>query len=65
MKVKVKNKLKISDKFASVVFEELITILLNKYDNSDASIKEKFTFEEYCRALKEESYNKRKNKVKE
>ena len=61
MKANVKPKL--SDKVFGKIFEEIITALLDKYEKS--AEKETMTFEDYCRALKDLSYNQRKNKVKE
>lgn len=55
--------MKIRDKGGAKLFEILIGALLNNYDKSTE--KETMSFEEYCRALKDLSYNQRKNKVKE
>ena len=58
--VKNKNKVKISDKVAGALFEQIIDVLIDKYHKSDE--KETMTFEEYCVSLKELSINERKKK---
>ena len=57
--MKANFKPKLSDKVFGKIFEEIVDALLTKYENSTE--KETMSFEEYCRALKDLSYNQRKN----
>ena len=61
---KQKKHVKMSDKAASFLFCEIITVLLDKYANSEE--KDTMSFEEYCAHLRDLSLEKvNKENVKE